>query len=84
MEKSFDNNDIVNPQTLLDKKLIDKLKGKMPKVKILANGNLTKALNIEGCQLSKTAEENITKAKGTVKKEEVKKEKPKRKIKKKN
>ncbi|MCK5044844.1 50S ribosomal protein L15 [Candidatus Parcubacteria bacterium] len=84
LEKSFDNNDIVNPQTLLDKKLIDKLKGKMPKVKILANGNLTKALNIEGCQLSKTAEENITKAKGTVKKEEVKKEKPKRKIKKKN
>ena len=67
LEKNFDNNDVVSPQTLLDKKLIDKIKGVMPEVKILANGNLSKALNIEGCQLSKAAEENITKAKGKIK-----------------
>ena len=67
LEKNFVANDTINPQILLAKRLISKIKGKLPQVKILAKGNLTKPFNIENCELSKTAAENITKAKGTIK-----------------
>lgn len=61
IEKKFKTNEIVNPQTLLEKRLIRKIKGKVPKVKILGKGNLTKSLTIENCLFSKTAKEKINK-----------------------
>lgn len=57
----------INPQVLLEKKIIHKIKGKIPKVKILGKGKLTKALIIEGCQVSKGAKEKIKKVGGTIK-----------------
>jgi len=52
---------------LLEKKIIRKIKGKLPEVKILGKGKITKKLTVEGCELSKTAKEKIEKAGGSVK-----------------
>jgi len=67
LEKKFKTSEIVSPKTLLEKKIIGRIKGRIPKVKILAKGKLTKALTIEGCLVSKSAEEIIKKAGGTIK-----------------
>ena len=66
LEKKFQPGEIVSPQSLLEKKIIRRTKGRMPKVKILGEGELTKILTIEGCQTSKQAKAKIEKAKGIV------------------
>ena len=67
LEKKFKAGETVNPQILLQYKLIRKIKGKIPRVKILGRGKLSKALTIEGCQLSKGAKDQIKKVHGLVK-----------------
>lgn len=67
LEANFKANEIVSAKTLLEKKLIRRLEGKLPKVKILGNGNLTKAVIVEGCKVSKSAKEIIEKQSGEVK-----------------
>jgi len=67
LEKKFKSGDIINPKTLLEKRLIRRIKGRIPLVKILAKGKLTKKLIIEGCQVSKSAREKIKKAGGQIK-----------------
>ena len=66
LENKFKSGEIVNPQTLLEKRLIRKIKGKVPRVKILGRGEVKKALIIESCQISKSAKEKIEKAGGTI------------------
>jgi len=61
IEKSFADNEIVSPKTLSDHGLVRKIKGRLPKVKILAGGNLTKKLKFENCQISKSAETKVKK-----------------------
>jgi large subunit ribosomal protein L15 len=63
IEKYFEGGDMVNPQTLLQKKIIDNIK--VP-VKILGDGELTKKLTIEKCIVSKTVKEKIGKAGGKI------------------
>jgi len=67
LEKKFNSGEKVTPQILLEKKIIRKIKGKMPRVKILGKGEMTKALVLEGCLVSKQAKEKIEKAGGTIK-----------------
>lgn len=67
LEKKFKAEEKVNPETLLAKGLISKTSGKMPKVKILGKGKITKALNFENCLISKSAKEKIEKSGGSVK-----------------
>jgi large subunit ribosomal protein L15 len=67
LEEKFNSGEKVTPQILLEKKLIRKIKGRMPKVKILGKGEITKKLIIESCQLSKSAKEKIEKAGGNIK-----------------
>lgn len=57
----------INPKILLEKGLIRKIKGKIPKVKILGRGELKKALTVKDCGFSKGAKEKIEKAGGTIK-----------------
>lgn len=66
LEKFFTAGEQVSPSTLLAKKLISRDKGKMPLVKILSRGTLTKKLTFAECAMSKTAQEAIAKAGGTV------------------
>jgi len=67
LEKKFKSGDTVNPEILFEKRIIRKIKGRMPEVKILGKGELTKSLIIEGCQVSKSVKEKIAKAGGTIK-----------------
>jgi large subunit ribosomal protein L15 len=57
----------INPQVLLERGVIRRIKGRLPKVKILGRGKLTKKLTIEDCQVSKSAREEIEKAGGSIK-----------------
>lgn len=67
LDKKFENSELVNPKVLLDKKLIRRIRGRVPQVKILAKGELTKKLVIKNCQISKNAKEKIEKAEGEIK-----------------
>lgn len=61
LDKKFKQSEVVNPKALLERKLIRRIKGKTPKVKILGRGELKKKLTIENCELSKSAKEKIEK-----------------------
>ena len=67
LEKNFDQKEKVTPQVLLQKGLIRKIKGRIPSVKILGKGEIKKTLIIQGCRVSKKANEKIEKAGGEVK-----------------
>ena len=67
LESFFEKGEKITPQVLLDKKLIRRIAGKAPLVKILGNGEITKALTIESCLVSKVAKEKIEKVGGTIK-----------------
>ena len=59
LEKHFSIGEKITPEVLLEKGLIDKVKGKTPEVKILGQGKLTKKVTIEGCLMSKSVERTI-------------------------
>ena len=64
LSNAFAEGQTVNPQNLLEKGLISRVdKG----VKILGNGTMAIKISIVGCQVSKTAQEKIEGAGGTVK-----------------
>lgn len=66
LEKVFSANDAVTPTILIDKGLVTKSSGVMPMVKILGDGEITKALKISGCAISGSAKEKIEKAGGSI------------------
>ena len=59
----FNDGDVVDPKILLDKGIIRKLNDGL---KILGNGELTKKITVKANKFSKTAEEKIKSAGGTV------------------
>lgn len=67
LEKKFNSGERVTADVLLEKRIIPKIKGRTPQVKILGKGKITKKLTIEGCGISKSAKEKIEKAGGSVK-----------------
>lgn len=72
LEKKFKDGEVVSPETLVSKRLLRRIDGKLPLVKILSRGEIKKALTVENCSVSKSAGEKIGKAGGTVK-EKIKK-----------
>jgi large subunit ribosomal protein L15 len=66
LEANFEQGAVITPKTLVTKGVIASVRRKAPAVKILGNGDLTKALTIEGCTVSKSAAEKITAAGGAV------------------
>lgn len=66
LEKHFADGDKVTPLTLLSKKLVVKVGGRTPKVKILATGTISKKIEVSGCTISLTAKSAIEKAGGKV------------------
>jgi len=57
LDKIYKESEIVNPETLLKKGLIRRMKGRLPNVKILGMGKLTKKITIENCEFSEKAKE---------------------------
>lgn len=66
-EKNFETGSSISPAVLIEKKLARKMKGALPKIKILGSGEIKKALNFEGFLFSKDAKEKIEKAGGQIK-----------------
>lgn len=64
--KYFQDNDKVTPEILVKKDLVDKIKNRIPKIKILGSGDIKIKLTIEGCQISKSAKKKIEAAGGKV------------------
>jgi large subunit ribosomal protein L15 len=67
IDKNFKENEKITPETLLNKRLIRRIKGKVPEVKILDRGEVKKPLSIENCLVSQQAREKIEKAGGQIK-----------------
>ncbi len=67
LDKKFSEDSKITPHLLLEKGIINKIKGRIPKVKILGKGSLTKKLIIEGCLVSGQTKDKIEKAGGVVK-----------------
>jgi len=66
LELYFDAGTMVNPATLLEKKLVRRVTGRAPMVKILGVGDLSKALTFAGVTVSEKAKSAILKAGGTI------------------
>jgi len=66
LEKKFSSGDKITPEILFENKLIHKIKKRMPEVKILGKGKITKNLIIENCKISKGAKAKIEKAGGKI------------------
>jgi len=62
LEEKFEAGEIVNPQTLGEKKIVKQIKDG---VKILGSGELTKALTVQAHAFSTRAKEKIEQAGGT-------------------
>lgn len=66
LNKKFDHEEKITPQTLFEKGIIKKSKGLLPGVKLLGGGEITKKLLVDKCQISKSAKEKIEKAHGRI------------------
>jgi large subunit ribosomal protein L15 len=66
LDKNFEAKASVTPSVLFAKGLIRRSNGRLPYVKILAAGDITKALIIHDCEVSTGAKEKIVAAGGTI------------------
>ncbi len=67
IEAVFETGAVISPATLIEKKTISTLDGRVPQVKILGAGDITKKFVIENCLISKQAKEKVEKVGGSVK-----------------
>ncbi len=66
LDGAFNANDAITPTTLIEKGVVATWSGRVPRVKILGSGEVTKAYKISGCLISDSAKAAIEKAGGTV------------------
>ena len=66
IETIFSAGDAVTPTTLIEKGVVATFSGNVPSIKILGDGEITKAVKISGCAFSASAKEKIEKAGGTI------------------
>lgn len=67
LEAAFDAGATVTPKTLVTAGVVAAKAKRAPMVKILGNGELSKKLTVENCQVSQSAKEKIEAAGGSVK-----------------
>lgn len=67
MLELFENNSIVSQKTLEQKGIIERRNGKLPLVKILGSGELTKKITVIGCEVSVSAKAKIQALGGSIK-----------------
>lgn len=67
LEKTSADGETINPENLIKKGIVSRMKGRSPKIKILGTGKLTKKLVFENCKFSKSAKDAIEKAGGSIK-----------------
>lgn len=67
IEEIYKAGDVVSPKTLNEKKAVSTFNGKLPVVKILGEGEVSKKLSFEGLKISDSAKAKIEKAGGVIK-----------------
>lgn len=67
LERKFKGGDKITPKILAEKGIIAFQKGKIPAVKLLGSGEITKKFLVSECQISSSAREKIIKAGGEIK-----------------
>ncbi len=66
LEGAFGANEAITPTILVEKGIVSTWSGNIPPVKILGDGDVTKAFKVSGCSISESAKAKIEKAGGTV------------------
>ena len=66
LDKKFQDGDKITPQILAKRRIVRRIKGKIPPVKILGRGEIKKKIIVEGCLFSQSAKEKIEKAGGKI------------------
>lgn len=66
LSKVFKDGEMVTAKSLEQKGLVEKASGRLPEIKILGGGQLSKKLSFKGLLISESAKEAITKIKGTI------------------
>jgi large subunit ribosomal protein L15 len=66
IQGAFKANESLTPAILVEKGIISTWSGKIPRVKILGEGELSIALKVSGCDISESAEAQVKKAGGSV------------------
>ena len=66
IEIAFKAGDNVNPATLIEKKIVTTADGRIPSIKILSVGEITKKITLSGCKISAQTKVKIEKAGGLV------------------
>ena len=67
LEEAFATGTELTPTLLVEKKLVSKQRGKVPAVKILGTGNLSKALHLSGFTYSASTKAKVEAAGGSAK-----------------
>lgn len=67
IEAVFETGSVISPATLIERNTISTLDGRIPQVKILGSGDITKKFAIENCLISEQAKDKVLKAGGSVK-----------------
>lgn len=63
----FEKGATISPKTLFEKGLVRRVKGSLPRIKVLGTGEIDKALNFFDCVVSDAAKAKIEKAGGIIK-----------------
>lgn len=66
LEQHFETGNTVSPSELVKKGVVRLFKKRLPVVKILGDGNVTKRLTITGCEISASARAKVLAAGGAV------------------
>ena len=66
LNQAVKDGDTVTPLFLVQRKLVQRYKGRIPRVKILGNGTLTKKITADGVALSSAARKQIEAAGGSI------------------
>lgn len=66
LERSFQAGEMVTPRSLAEHRLVRRHGKRLPVVKILGTGSISKKLTVSNCAVSKSARERIEAAGGSV------------------
>lgn len=66
LNKLCKSGDTISPETLVKHHVLKMINGRLPKVKILGDGDMEKSLNFVGCSISESAKSKIEKAGGKI------------------
>lgn len=66
LERLFSSGDVITPTAIFEKGVVRRARGRIPSVKILGDGVLTKKVSVTGCAVSLEAKKKIEGAGGTV------------------